>query len=147
MPEDSVKNNNKNQKEHESINRKELSIRYQMALVSIGLVFGILISLYMHCGDYEILYISQDELIELEKHRLEEKVDSKDLELFYGEVAKSISLIEEIAKTYESSSRRVVFSRGPVNGNNVRSISKEVHTKLLEALACELKEAKTDEKS
>lgn len=115
-----------------------------LSILLIGLIFGALVSIFMINlnANIEILYISQDELIELEKSRIESAKNSKDLELFNGKVERAIGLIEDIAKSYHGSNSRVVFSRGPVNGDNVRSISQEVHTKLLEALAYELQETK-----
>jgi len=115
-----------------------------LSILLIGLIIGALVSIFMINlnSNIEILYISQDELIELEKSRIESTRNSKDLELFNGKVERAIGLIEDIAKSYHGSNSRVVFSRGPVNGDNVRSISQEVHTKLLEALAYELQETK-----
>ena len=115
-----------------------------LSILLIGLIIGALVSIFMINlnANIEILYISQDELIELEKSRIESTRNNKDLELFNGKVERAIGLIEDIAKSYNRGSSRVVFSRGPVNGDNVRSISQEVHTKLLEALAYELQETK-----
>lgn len=115
-----------------------------LSMLLIGMIFGALVSVFMINlnSDIEILYISQDELIDLEKNRIESAKNSKDLELFNGKVERAIGLIEDIAKSYHGSNSRVVFSRGPVNGDNVRSISQEVHTKLLEALSDELQETK-----
>ena len=122
-----------------------------LSMLLIGMIFGAFISMFMINlnSDIEILYISQDELIDLEKGRIEKIKNSQDLELFNGKVERAIGLIEDIAKSYDRGSRKVVFSRGPVNGKNVRSISQEVHTKLLEALSDKLQETegKADEKS
>jgi len=71
-----------------------------LGMLFIGLIFGILISTLMFNSDIEVLYISQDELIDLEKSRIELAKNSKDLELFNGKVDKAIGLIEDIAKSY-----------------------------------------------
>lgn len=107
-----------------------------LSILLIGLIIGALVSIFMINlnANIEILYISQDELIELEKSRIESAKNSKDLELFNGKVESAIGLIEDIAKSYDRGSSRVVFSRGPVNGDNVRSISQEVHTMLIQSL-------------
>ena len=107
-----------------------------LSILLIGLIIGALVSIFMINlnANIEILYISQDELIELEKSRIESTRNSKDLELFNGKVERAIGLIEDIAKSYDRGSSRVVFSRGPVNGDNVRSISQEVHTMLIQSL-------------
>jgi hypothetical protein len=114
----------------------------QFSILFIGLIFGALAAILLINSDVEILYISQDELIDLEKSRVEQMANRKGVELFNGQVERSIGLIENIAKSYESNSSKVVFSRGSVNGNNVSSISKEVHTKLLEELTNISKELK-----
>jgi hypothetical protein len=107
-----------------------------LSMLLIGLIIGAFVSMFMTNlnSDIEILYISQDELIDLEKNRIESAKNSKDLELFNGKVERAIGLIEDIAKSYHGSNSRVVFSRGPVNGDNVRSISQEVHTMLIQGL-------------
>lgn len=107
-----------------------------LSMLLIGMIFGAFISMFMINlnSDIEILYISQDELIDLEKNRIELAKNSKDLELFNGEVERAIGLIEDIAKSYHGSNSKVVFSRGPVNGDNVRSISQEVHAMLIRVL-------------
>lgn len=113
-----------------------------MSMLLIGLILGVLASTLLISSDIEILYISQDELIDLEKDRIKKIKSSSNLELFNGQVERVIGLIEDIAKSYESGSSKVVFSRGPVNGHNVRSISEEVHTHLIEEIAYEFKEPK-----
>lgn len=107
-----------------------------LSILLIGLIIGALVSIFMINlnANIEILYISQDELIELEKSRIESTRNNKDLELFNGKVERAIGLIEDIAKSYNRGSSRVVFSRGPVNGDNVRSISQAVHTMLIQSL-------------
>ena len=114
----------------------------QLSILLIGLICGAFASILLISSDIEILYISQDELIDLEKSRVEQMANRKGAELFNGQVERSIGLIENIAKSYETSSSKVVFSRGSVNGDNVRSISNEVHIKLLEELANISKELK-----
>ena len=113
-----------------------------ISMLLIGLILGVLASTLLISSDIEILYISQDELIDLEKDRIKKIKGSKNLELFNGQVERVIGLIEDIAKSYESGSSGVVFSRGPVNGHNVRSISEEVHTHLMEEIVYEPKEPK-----
>ena len=105
-----------------------------ISMLLIGLILGVLASTLLISSDIEILYISQDELIDLEKDRIKKIKSSSNLELFNGQVERVIGLIEDIAKSYESVSSKVVFSRGPVNGDNVRSISQEVHTMLIQSL-------------
>ena len=113
-----------------------------ISMLLIGLILGVLASTLLISSDIEILYISQDELIDLEKDRIKKIKSSTNLELFNGQVERVIGLIEDIAKSYESGSSKVVFSRGPVNGHNVRSISEEVHTHLMEEIVYEPKEPK-----
>lgn len=135
--------NNKEKKDMEIVSGGVMQgYAKQFSILFIGLIFGALVAMLLINSDIEILYISQDELIDLEKSRVEQRANRKGAELFNGQVERSIGLIENIAKSYETSSSKVVFSRGSVNGDNVRSISNEVHIKLLEELANISKELK-----
>ncbi len=82
----------------------------------------------------KILYVSQDEIISFEKKRLERISDKTKIQLFNGSPQKAASLIEEIAKNFEDSNTKVVFSRGFVSGHGVKSISKDVHAMLIHRL-------------
>ena len=83
-----------------------------------------------------IYYISQEEILGLEKKRLSDQGDS----LFYGRPSEVFPYIERFVKDYEKQGNQLVLSRGEVVGNNVVSVSKEVHSKIVE----KLKEASTE---
>jgi len=79
---------------------------------------------------FDISYISQDELIQLEHERIRNQ-DITDQQLFFGKLDEAIKLIEQIANEKAGSNNRVVFSQGIVSGNKVKSISHEVHKELI----------------
>jgi predicted transcriptional regulator len=73
----------------------------------------------------------------------EERVKNEDpslRQLFFGEIEKAVSLAVSLPKTYKSGKNLVVYSTSSVKGENVRSISSEIHAKIIEQLQ---KEAKT----
>lgn len=83
-----------------------------------------------NANTFDIYYISQDELIQLEHERIRNQ-DLTDQQLFFGKLDEAIKLIEQIANEKVGSNNRVVFSQGIVSGNKVKSISHEVHKELV----------------
>lgn len=107
-----------------------------IAIFLIGLVIGVLMSRLSNDSlkEMRILYVSQDEIIDLEKERLQSISDKDNVQLFDGKVEQAIELIELFAADYDDAGNRVVFSRGPVSGDRVKSISKELHEKVIKEL-------------
>ncbi len=88
----------------------------------------------------EVLYISQDEIIDCEKSRIEElksninKTDNilqVEGELFYGNTKEALELVKSLSKEFEENGNVVVLSEGKIYGKNVRSISTLVHSKII----------------
>lgn len=108
--------------------------QYYLKLISfllLGCVVGYFIkSLATNANTFDISYISQDELIQLEHERIANK-DISNQQLFFGKLDETIKLIEQIANEKAGSNNRVVFSQGIVSGNKVKSISHEVHKELV----------------
>jgi hypothetical protein len=102
------------------------------------LVIGVVISCLSNdsAKEVRILYVSQDEIIDLEKERLELVGNKANMQLFDGRPDHAIELIELFAADYqdEKAGNIVVFSRGPVSGNKVKSISEELHKKVIKEL-------------
>ena len=82
---------------------------------------------------FDVSYISQDELIQLERERIRNQ-DIADRQLFFGKLDEAIKFIEQIANEKISNRNRVVFSQGIVSGDGVKSISNEVHEELISRL-------------
>lgn len=85
-----------------------------------------------HTKNVQILYLSQDEIIELEKDRV--NIDNTETGLFYGKIEEAIILIEKEANKQKNKNNRIIFSRGAVSGQGVKSISKQVYHKVLAEL-------------
>lgn len=85
-----------------------------------------------HAKDVQILYLSQDEIIALEKERV--KVDNTETGLFYGRIEDAIILIEKEADKQIDRNNKIIFSRGAVSGAGVKSISDQVYHKVLAEL-------------
>lgn len=104
-----------------------------------GFVIGALMvsqSISNSAKDMKILYVSQDEIIDLEKERLQSLGNKENVQLFFGQPDHAIGLIELFAAEYENEANGniVVFSRGPVSGSKVKSISEELHKKVIKEL-------------
>lgn len=104
-----------------------------------GFVIGALMvsqSINDSVKDMKILYVSQDEIIDLEKERLQSLGNKENVQLFFGQPDHAIGLIELFATEYENEANGniVVFSRGSVSGNKVKSISKGLHKKVIKEL-------------
>ena len=91
----------------------------------------------------KIVYVSQDELMELEQKRIkQDNLDKK--QLFFGEVEKAVTLATQLPKTYHDRTTKVVYSMGAVSGNNVKSISNEIHEKIVKELKEQQKNSKNE---
>lgn len=85
-----------------------------------------------HAKNIQILYLSQDEIIALEKERV--KIDDTETGLFYGRIEEAIMLIEKEANKQIGRNTKLIFSGGAVSGTGVKSISKQVYHKVLAEL-------------
>lgn len=83
---------------------------------------------------YEIVYVSQDEIIELEKQRIQEQPLEK-RQMFFSRIEEAIKLVSLLAEQYQGATTKVVYSVGTVKGDKVRSISKQVHSAIIKELS------------
>ena len=58
---------------------------------------------------------------------------------FFGEIEKAVSLAVSLPKTYQNGKNLVIYSMSSVKGENVRSISSEIHAKIISELQKENK--------
>ena len=84
-------------------------------------------------GNYSILYVAEDELMKLEKERVQND-DPSARQLFFGEIEKAVSLAITLPKSYQNGKNLVVYSISSVKGENVSSISREIHTEIISEL-------------
>ena len=94
-------------------------------------------------NNYHILYVAEDELMSLEEARVKND-DPSTRQLFFGEIEKAVSLAVSLPKNYQNGKNLVVYSMSSVRGENVRSISSEIHAKIISELQ---KENKTPEQA
>ena len=80
-----------------------------------------------------ILYVAEDELMNLETERVQND-DPSTRQLFFGEIEKAVALAITLPKSYQNGKNLVVYSISSVKGENVRSISREIHTKIISEL-------------
>ncbi len=114
-----------------------LRLRLPALLLAIGIFIGFLVSSYLrpNLQDYKIEYISQEEILNLEKERAK---SANATDLFFGKSADAIGYIEEVVKQKEAHGSKVVFAtEGIISGNNVISISKEVYQLVIQRLQAE----------
>jgi hypothetical protein len=107
----------------------------------IGLVIALILSgLSFYAGGWwrqknlQVAYISQKEILELEKIRIEKEPSGKK-QLFFGNPEKAIEYIEAIEKQMQKSGTLVLLVDSKIYGSNVRSASTEVHKKITEELS------------
>lgn len=82
----------------------------------------------------QILYVSRNSIMDLEKARVEQSQDSEG-RMFFGKINKAISLIREESMKHEDKYNRVIFvGDNYVEGKNTKSISKEVYEKVIRQL-------------
>ena len=84
-----------------------------------------------------IEYISQDELINLEKKRIEhenEEQGNYEQNLFFGKSKEATELMAKLAVTRQRRNTKVLFTSGSIKSDNVRSISKEIHELVIKEL-------------
>ena len=99
--------------------------------ISIGwlgfLLFGDL------AGGSKITYVSQKEILRLEKARIN---NLKEPSLFFGQINQAIELIKSETQKYKNRRNKVIFtSEEFITGEGVISISKQVHSRVIENLA------------
>jgi len=105
---------------------------------SIMLLFGLMLTflLGIMCErivlrpEVKVSYISQSELLELEKQRLQGENTGKK-QLFLGYPKEAIEFIERSKKDKETRNNIVLISEKKIYGKKVHSISKEVHKEMI----------------
>lgn len=105
------------------------------AALMCGLVIGIIFTKQFSnyadsCG---IKYVAQDELMALEQERIKaEPLEAR--QLFFGKATEAAELAAFLPKSFEDKTTLVIYSTGAVSGKNVKSISREVHQRIIREL-------------
>ena len=112
-----------------------------MLLMVILIAFiAILISISFCLGsryalkNMQVLYISQVEILDIEKARIANGLAS-DKQLFFGKPEMAIKYIEQAQNQMSKNTCLVLLTDSKIYGHNVSSISKEVHEKIIKNLA------------
>ena len=118
-------------------------IRLYILSFLLGAISCWLLQFTKSAQDIQIIYLSQDEIIELENQRInEQKLENR--QMFFGELDSAIKLATTIPQSYQNSSTKLVYSMGVVSGKNVRSISKEVHQQIIKELTKQTRSVKNN---
>lgn len=111
------------------------SILHFIVFLIVGLVLGSMLTLKYadHAGRSHVVYIAREELLNLEKERIRA---SGEKDLFFGMIGNELQkLIEETVMAYKSRQVKIIYSSyGGITGSDVRSISGEVHAKIIQTL-------------
>jgi len=111
------------------------SILHFIVFLIAGLLIGSMLTLKYadHAGRSHVVYIAREELLNLEKERIRA---SGEKDLFFGMIGNELQkLIEETVMAYKSRQVKIIYSSyGGITGSDVRSISGEVHAKIIQTL-------------
>ena len=113
-----------------------LLLSYKLTLIAMfvtSFVIGIVLQRYVLKQEITISYISQSELMELEKARLQAQ-ELPNRQLFLGQPEKAIKLIEQLQSKRTKNNNIVLISEKAIYGKKVKSISQEVHSEILNSL-------------
>ncbi|WP_425363579.1 hypothetical protein [Candidatus Tisiphia endosymbiont of Hybos culiciformis] len=129
-------------------NKKQIVVLLMFTIlgVSIGwlgfLLFG---DIGNQC---KIIYVSQKEILRLEKERINQQPKEKNL--FFGKTNQAIELINSEAQKYKNKRSKVIFIVDNfITGEGTLSISKQVHQNVIDNLAKllgNLKQAKSSDR-
>ena len=109
------------------------SIRYLLVAIIAGVMSFYAGGAYKS-KNMQISYISQGEILALEKERVRAQ-SIKDRQLFFGKPENAINHIEQIQKDMSKNGVITLLTESKIYGNNVTSISKEVHLQIIERLS------------
>ena len=104
-----------------------------VAMLMTSFVLGIVLQRYFLQQEITISYISQSELMELEKTRLQAQ-ELPNRQLFLGQPEKAIRLIEELQAKMTNNHNIVLISEKTIYGKRIKSISAQVHSEILNNL-------------
>jgi hypothetical protein len=111
------------------------SILHFIVFLIVGVLIGSMLTLKYadHAGRSHVVYIAREELLNLEKERIRA---SGEKDLFFGMIGNELQkLIEETVMAYKSRQVKIIYSSyGGITGSDVRSISGEVHAKIIQTL-------------
>ncbi len=122
----------------------QIQIRLIMLLIVCIIVFtaGAVTERYRAPGTI-VSYISQSEILELEKARLDANTTSS-RQLFFGQPERAIAIIKEMQKKASKPHHIILLAEKAVYGKEVKSISKEVYQEIIKQLQGDTKSLRTE---
>ncbi len=115
-------------------NKKITMILIAIALTMIMLAIGFFTGSRYATNNMQILYISQTELLNIEKARIA-KQPATDKQLFFGKPQLAIKYVEQIQNRMSKNGSIILLADSKIYGSNVRSVSKETHDMIIKNLA------------
>ncbi len=110
-----------------------------LLIFGAGIGASLMFNMLPIAANCNIIYVAQDEIMAFEQARVENE-QLADQQLFYGEIEQAVKLATELPKQYQNRDTKLVYSMNSVSGDNVKSISKEIH----QAIIARLKEQKKE---
>jgi len=87
----------------------------------------------------KILYVSQDEIMDIENKRISNlELDKR--EMFFGRIQEAVKLAGEIPALYQTKDTKVIYTGGKISGKDTISISSRVHKEIIKRLAKTIEE-------
>lgn len=106
--------------------------KYVLAIIIITIIGFYAGGLYKS-RNIQISYISQGEILALEKERVSTQ-NIKDRQLFFGKPENAIKHIEQIQQDMSQNGVIILLTDSKIYGSKITSISKEVHLQIIERL-------------
>ena len=117
-----------------------------LGLIAASLLLGILIGNKIYSKSPSVVYVSQEEILEFERSRVQDIEDPKEKQMFFGKPKEAAVLMENIARERNNKDQIVVFSVGKIYGSNVTSISEDVYDEAIKNLVNNDSETDVDPK-
>lgn len=84
-------------------------------------------------NNLQVFYVSQKEILNLESERMQQEA-IEDQQLFFGKPEMAISCIEQEQGRMSTNGVLVLLADSKIYGNNVSSVSKQIHNKIVQEL-------------
>ena len=119
-------------------NKKIIMLLIFMVLTMIMFAIGFFTGSRYATNNMQILYISQAELLNIEKARIA-KQPAANKQLFFGKPEVAIKYVEQIQNRMSKNGTIILLADSKIYGSKVRSVSKETHDMIIKNLAKEIK--------
>lgn len=108
----------------------QIMLLWLLSIVVSIIVTTELLSVADNC---EVLYVAQDEIMGFETERIKSE-PLKSRKLFFGKIDQAIKLATILPQSYRTKKTKIIYAESKISGDGVRSISGEIHQKIIERL-------------